>query len=248
MATTLAKNDPSPLGRPPVIGLVTSKQTRTTQLLTQLRAEIISGRLPPGERLVLSALSEQFEAGQTPIREALLRLASEGLVVLEDQRGFTVAPVSREELIDLTHARAEIDALALRWSIEHGDDHWEATLLASYHRLKKLAKVTPGNLIDREWQERHNVFHSCLVEGCNNKVILQVRATLNERAERYRHLSVRYLRFPRDDQGEHEAILNAALARDAALAEGLLKQHILRTTDILLNELDHPANVAHTAV
>ena len=98
--------------RTPTPALVNARQTRTTQLLAQLRSEIITGRLAPDERLVLSTLCEQFGAGQTPLREALLRLASEGLVVQEEQRGFSVAPVSREELLDLTASRAEVDALA----------------------------------------------------------------------------------------------------------------------------------------
>ena len=223
-------------GLPPEGG---SRKTRTTQLLPLLRAEIISGRLAPGERLVLSTLAESFDAGQTPLREALLRMASEGLVVLEDQRGFTVAPVSREELIDLTSARAELDALALRWSIEHGDDHWEAALLGAFHRLQKSSKTAPeSRSIESEWQERHTAFHAALVAACPNKVILQFRASLYERAERYRHLSVRYLRTPRDDVGEHEAMMKAALERDTALAERLVKTHIQRTSEVLLDEID----------
>lgn len=220
---------------PPLLG---GKQTRASQLLSRLRAEIISGRLAPGERLVVSTLAETLGAGQTPVREALMRLASEGFVVLEDQRGFSVAPVSRDELLDLTSARAELDALALRWSIQCGDDNWEASLLGAFHRLQKSTKIAGDGSIQADWEERHRTFHEALVGACPNKVLLQVRTTLYERAERYRNLSVRYLRAPRDDRGEHEAIMNAALARDTAQAEQLLKTHILRTSEILLGEID----------
>lgn len=223
------RQQPSPLG---------SKQTRASQLLGRVRNEIICGRLAPGERLVVSSLAEAMHAGQTPIREALMRLASEGFVVQEDQRGFSVAPVSRDELRDLTQARAELDALALRLSIQLGDDNWEAALLGAFHRLQKATKISADGTISPDWQERHNAFHAALVAGCPNKVLLQVRTMLYERAERYRHLSVRYLRAPRDDRGEHEAMMKAALARDADKAEQLLKSHILRTTEILLEEID----------
>ena len=153
--------------RTPTPALVNARQTRTTQLLAQLRSEIITGRLAPDERLVLSTLCEQFGAGQTPLREALLRLASEGLVVQEEQRGFSVAPVSREELLDLTASRAEVDALALRWSIENGDDHWEAQLLGTFHRLQKGNKINgDGHSIDMDWQSRHTDFHAALVAAC----------------------------------------------------------------------------------
>jgi GntR family carbon starvation induced transcriptional regulator len=215
------------------------KRTQASHLLSRLRTEIVCGRLPPGERLVIATLAEAFDAGQTPIREALMRLASEGFVTLEDQRGFSVAPVSREELVDLTATRAEIDGLAIRASIECGDDHWEAAVLGAFHRLQKINKIADDGLsIQAEWEERHKNFHSALVAACPNKVLLQLRAMLYERADRYRRLSVRYLRAPRDDRAEHEAIMKAALARDVAAAEQLLKAHTHCTAKILLDEID----------
>jgi DNA-binding GntR family transcriptional regulator len=214
------------------------KPTRASRLLALLRNDIVRGRLAPGERLVISVLAESYGAGQTPIREALMRLASEGFVAQEDQRGFTVAPVSRKDLLDLTDARVEIDAVALRASLAHGDDGWEAALLGAWHRLQKMRKIgEDGVSIQPEWEERHAAFHAALVAACPNQVLLQIRAMLYERADRYRRLSVRYLRAPRNDAGEHEAILKAALARDADEAARLLRAHILTTAQILLAEI-----------
>ncbi|KQP22147.1 GntR family transcriptional regulator [Pseudorhodoferax sp. Leaf267] len=223
----------------PVEGASSSKPTRATHLLGRLREAVITGKLAPGERLVVSTLAEAFAAGQTPIREALMRLASEGFIVQEDQRGFAVAPISRAELIDLTQARAEIEGLAMAWSIQHGGDDWEAGLLAACHRLLKLPKlsgddqtITPG------WSGRHLAFHQALMAGCPNRVVLQICALLSDRAERYRHLSVRYLKTPRDDRAEHEAMAQAALARDTARAVHLVQRHIQITSEILLAEID----------
>ena len=221
------------------IAPVRGKRTQATQLLSRLRTDIVWGRLAPGERLVVSTLSEAYDAGQTPVREALMRLASEGFVLLEDQRGFSVAPVSRAELVDLTAARAEIDALSLRSSIQHGDDNWEATLIGAWHRLQKMRKIREdGVTIDPEWEQRHSAFHEALTGACPNKVMLQIRAMLYQRADRYRRLSVRYLKAPRNDQGEHEALFKATLARNSELAEALLKEHIHTTSRILFEELD----------
>lgn len=226
---------PSALGLPASSG----KRTQATQILSRLRAEIVNGRLMPGERLVVSGLAESLGAGQTPIREALMRLASEGFVTLEDQRGFSVAPVSRQELVELTAARAEIDGILIRWAIQHGDDAWEAEVLGSFHRLQKMRKLADdGVSLQPGWEERHHAFHAALVGACGNQVLLQTRATLHERADRYRRLSVRYLRAPRDDLGEHEAIMKAALARDTDEAERLIKAHLTQTSRILLDEID----------
>lgn len=216
-----------------------SKQTRATRLLARIKDAIISGRLPPGERLVVATLAGTFEEGQTPVREALMKLASDGYVVQEGQRGYSVAPVSRSELVQLTQMRAEIESLAVRWAIEHGDDDWEAGVLAATHRLLKLNKLGPdGHAIDPQWNERHLAFHQALVAGCPNLVLLQMRNLLSERAERYRHLAVRYLRSPRDDRGEHEALTAAVLSRNAALADKLIRSHIETTSRILLAEID----------
>ncbi len=223
------------------------KQTRATQLLRKLRDAVITGRLAPGERLVVANLAEAFDAGQTPIREALMRLASEGFVLQEDQRGFTVAPVSRAELVDLTAARCEVEALVLRWSIENGDDEWEAAVVGATHRLLKLNKLgADGHSIEPGWNDRHLAFHQALVGACPNRVMLQMRLLLSDRAERYRHLSVRYLKAPRDDRGEHEAIAKAALARDLPTAEALTRHHVATTTDILLAEIDAQLPGRHT--
>ncbi|MFY0477058.1 GntR family transcriptional regulator [Achromobacter marplatensis] len=214
------------------------KQTQTTLLLNRLRTGIVRGQMPPGERLVVSALADMFQAGQTPVREALMRLVSEGLVVLEDQRGFSVASVSPSDLQQLTAARAEIEGLLARWSVEQGDDAWEASLLGSFHLLRKASKVNPvDQSIQPAWEELHSQFHATLVGACDNEVLLDIRANLYKRAERYRQLSVRYLKAPRDDMAEHQALADAALARDSAKVEALVKEHIQTTSRIILAEL-----------
>lgn len=187
----------------------------------------------------MGALADTFDEGQTPVREALMKLASEGYVIQEDQRGFTVAPVSRSELVHLTQMRAEIESLAVKWSIQEGNDEWEAGVLAATHRLLRLNKLGPdGHSIDPNWNERHLAFHQALVAGCTNQVLLQMRSLLSDRAERYRHLAVRYLKAPRDDRSEHETMANAVLSRNTALAEELVRSHIEITSKILLAEID----------
>lgn len=82
--------------------ITSTGRSLTTQAFGRLRADILTGQLSPGERLRIQALSEQYNLGATAIREALSRLVSDGFVESEDQRGFCVAPVSRDELVDLT--------------------------------------------------------------------------------------------------------------------------------------------------
>jgi len=218
-----------------------AKLTRTSLALTRIREDIVSGRIAPGERLVIATLADAIDSGQTPVREALMRLVSEGLVTLEDQRGFSVAPISRDELAQLKDARAEIETLALRWSIENGDENWEDTVFGAFYRMQRKQKLTPdGGLIDPDWEQRHEQFHSALVSACGNDIVLSMRAMLFQRANRYRRLSVRYRTIARDDVAEHKAIMDAALERDTAKAEALLRAHINQTADVVMDEAMKP--------
>jgi len=117
-----------------------------TQAYQQLRREIVHGRLAPGVKLRVEALGERYGIGASPIREALNRLTSEGLVQQQDQRGFQVSPVSMDELIELTRARRWINEIALRESIRSGDEVWEESVLLAFHRLSRMRTVKGANL------------------------------------------------------------------------------------------------------
>jgi len=118
-----------------------ASDTLASQVFKNIRADIISGRLPPNQRLRLEDLREVHAVGFSPLREALVQLHSEGLVALEKMKGFRVAPVSVAHLDDLTQVRVETEALAMAWSIERGDAAWEAEVLASFHRLSKQSRA-----------------------------------------------------------------------------------------------------------
>src|SRR5690606_32822122 len=97
-----------------------NEPTLGTTVYRQIRADILACRLMPDDRLRMEALRDRYGTGATPIREALMRLEAEALVLLEQNKGFRVAPVSRDQLLDLMRTRAEIESLAVRWSIERG--------------------------------------------------------------------------------------------------------------------------------
>ena len=92
----------------------------------KIKADVTGGVFAPGQRLRIEDLRQAYGTGASPLREALSRLAAEGIVVSIGQRGFRVPPVSVEELRDITSMRILLETEALRQSIEHGDDEWEA--------------------------------------------------------------------------------------------------------------------------
>ena len=113
-----------------------------------------------------------YGSGQSPLREALMRLASEQLVVLEDHKGFRVAPVSADEALDIAKSRCELEGLAVRMAIENGDDRWEANIIARFHELSKRATYTSDGKLDPEWERRHDAFHQALYAGCELRSLM----------------------------------------------------------------------------
>lgn len=217
--------------------------TLASTVLDQLRADIVQGKLAPGEKLRLEHLTASYEAGRTPLREACCRLVSEGLVVVEDQRGFRVAPISRADLLDLTHTRQQIESLALRASIARGDLAWEGEVTAALHRLLRRSAWARwprrGAPLDDTWEQEHGRLHAALLAACGSPWLLRFHALLFDQSERYRRLASAYGQPERDIDGEHTMLVRVTLERDVERACALLTEHIARTTDTVL--AGHPA-------
>jgi DNA-binding GntR family transcriptional regulator len=208
-------------------------QTLNASVLSRLRSDIITCRLMPNERLRVEALRERYGMGTSPIREALMRLEAEGLVTLEQNKGFRVSEVSQTSLLDLMRTRIEIESIALRWSLENGGVAWEADLLSAFHRLSRQSKIDPANrdVISEAWSREHAEFHAALVAACGSPTMLEIRTRLFEQAERYVALSIMSNGPLRDDVGEHKQLMRAALNRDIGKAIELNRLHITRTLD-----------------
>lgn len=212
-----------------------SAKSLTAMVLGRLRADILKGRMAPHTKLRLDDLRKRYDVGLSPLREALSRLAAEGLVVAEDQRGFTVAPTSLEDLDDLTWLRSSIEPLALTRAIELGGDAWEADLVRAYHHLTLAPLPSDGasNQEMSEWEHRHKAFHDALVAACGSPRLVQLHDRLFDQFSRYLRLAVVHTGVTRDPDSEHKALVEAALARDADRAAQLMRNHIRVTAEIV---------------
>jgi DNA-binding GntR family transcriptional regulator len=202
-----------------------------------LRADLLACRILPGSRLKIQALCDRFSVSLGAIREALSRLTSEGLVILEPQRGFRAAPISVADLRDLTMVRIEIERLCLTRAITAGNVEWEARLVAAYHRLSRTPERAASDPMrsDDEWAEAHAAFHAALVEGAGSPWLLRIHSQLYAQSERYRRLSIPLGTAKRNVGAEHHEIMEAALRRDLPQAVALMTRHLAMTTEILLS-------------
>ncbi|TFY97437.1 GntR family transcriptional regulator [Ramlibacter rhizophilus] len=203
-------------------------QTLSTAIASTLRAAISNGELAPGCKLRLDELRATFGVSLSPLREALSRLSAEGFVVMEDQRGYRVAPISEANLVEVTKLRAMVETFALREAIAQGDDRWEGEVVASLYRLNKLERVDmPAD--SGAWEAAHRDLHHRLISACKMPLLLSFSATLHDLNDRYRRLFLTSRPFDRAVRREHTDIANAAIERNADLACEILREHIERT-------------------
>ena len=210
----------------------------TQDAYERLRADLLACRLRPGARLKINELCQALSVSLSAVREALARLTAEGLVVAEPQRGFRVAPISADELRDLTSVRAQIEGLCLERAIAMGDVGWESQLVAAFHRLSRTPEREPEDLerMGEAWSAAHAAYHEALVAACDSPWLLRLRAILYAQSERYRRLSVPLAEIARDLNREHQDLMEAALARDTGRTRALMAQHVELTTRVLLEQ------------
>ena len=162
---------------------------------------------------------------------------SEGLVRSDGQRGFRVAELRQEELRDIADWRARLECEALRRAIATGDMDWEARIVAAFHRLKRVegeSGLDPKDAADL-WEDHHRAFHFALYSACGSPWLLRFCELLIQHGERYRRAYIAYPTVPRSITAEHQAIMEAAIARDGDLAADLLERHIRHAADLALS-------------
>lgn len=203
-----------------------------------LRAGILGGEIPPGEKVRTQKLCQRFRVSLGAVREALSQLMAEGLVIAEAHRGYTVSPLSVDDLKDLTRLRMEIETLCLTWSMEAGQIEWESEVIAATHRLTKTYRVDDRSAVSPQWIAAHDAYHTALVSACGSPRLLQIRKQLYEQSERYRKMESALTPRERNPDDEHKRIADAVVARNVPLATRLMRAHIALTTQNIIKMME----------
>ena len=203
----------------------------TAQVYQRARADILIGILEPGQKLKIDELRQAYGSGSSPIREALSLLTSDGLVERVDQRGFRVALVSAEAFDELLTTRCWLEERALSESIANGGEDWEErVVLAEYHLSRRERSISKNAFIaNQDWERRHKDFHMALISACGSSILLNFCDQLYDQNVRYRNVAGKVAYPKRNIAKEHQAIMQAALDRDAASAVANLVEHYRST-------------------
>lgn len=202
---------------------VIPRQPLRGQIRSHLVERLLGGDLEPGRQLNESELSEELGVSRTPLREALLRLEFEGLLRSQPGKGFSVAPLERDEMEHLFSLGVELESLALRWSEPVGPERLEELRSLNDERAELLRE---GN--DRDQLVRiDDQWHRLLVSGCDNQQLQELLRLVRNRLYRY----VYHFSGEREEVEvavrDHEAIMDALEEGDVDRAVERLRKHWL---------------------
>jgi DNA-binding GntR family transcriptional regulator len=214
---------------------VSEPKTHSEGVYASLRAELLGGTFVPGSKLRLAGIGTRYGVSLSVVREAMTRLAGEGLVKALPQRGFCVTPLSVDDLLDLTRARVLIETAVLRESVANGGLEWESAVIAAHHTLQGTTYTTREGHLGGDWSVAHHAFHRALLAGAKSPRLESIATELRDCSLLYQHWSIDIAHdLDRDVAAEHSNLAELAVARDTEGAVTALKEHIERTTAALL--------------
>lgn len=202
------------------------------QVAKALKNDIIRGVFEPNQKLLLAELKDRYQTGTSPVREAMFRLEACGFLRLENQKGFSVSPISASDCEDLYSTRILLEKEALSQSLKYGDDDWEGRVVSSYHKLAKIE--TAKTFSSKRWEERHNNYHQSLTGAAKSIHLIHMVDNFRDLTERYRVIWLRSSKKERSfaqSVGEHHDLHEAALARDIRKVQRIITDHFANVVD-----------------
>ncbi|MGF1850227.1 FCD domain-containing protein [Vibrio sp. ZF57] len=198
-------------------------QTKSSIIYEKIKQDLTDGLYPAGEKLKISRLKENYNISLTPLREALSQLAAQGMIDQENNKGFSIPNLSYLDILDIKQTRILVETEALRLSIRNGDMDWEASLVATHHKLDRLSL----SLKDLEaWSAAHEEFHSILLSGSGSKYLLDFSARLHLALDKYRRIAEPNQKIRKTLDAQHSELLQLALERNIEKAVEVLTSHI----------------------
>jgi DNA-binding GntR family transcriptional regulator len=195
----------------------------------RLRDAIVTGRLQPNERLVEAELIELLGVSRTAVRTALVRLAQEGLVVHERNRGARVRYVDETEAVEIVLARAALEALAVRQAAERATPEDVEELRVVLGEMR--ARLDEADLLGAS--DENAVLHSKLLELSGNRTVIRLVGGLKSQLVRFQYRTILVPGRSGRSFEEHSAIVDAVAAGDADAAEAAMRRHLSHVADAL---------------
>lgn len=229
------KDLPGASGKPATLGTFVADTYRgslplSAEIAHWLGEEIVSGRLPPGTRLVARELSERLGVSMTPIREAFRLVSGEGLVELSSRRGAWVAEINTDEVEDIYECRAALQELAARQCAARASDTELANLRKTADAMAEAFRAG-----DNERCFAANVqFHDLVLAASGNVTVMELTARLGRRTIQFRRLSLSLPGRHEKSVRVHQSIADALCARNGIKAGAIMREQIMDAAAALI--------------
>ena len=202
--------------------------TKNDYAYAEVRSRILTGVLEPGAVIGQARLAEELGVSTTPLREAIRRLAAEGMITLEAHRDARVTDVTAQEAKHLYEVRESVDPLAAGLAAERRTDADLTDMRKALNALTPLrGSATLGALM------AHREYHRAIYRASGNILLIDILERLWDKADRYRLIGLQSSSDSPDDssrvEAEHQALFDAVAAQDAALAQTVMRNHILHS-------------------
>ena len=199
-----------------------------------LRQAIVRGELDPGSRVVESRVAEALGISRTPVREAIHKLEREGLLSQNPTSGFSVKGLSRADIEETFGIRSVLESYAAR-------------LAAIKHRQEELEPLEEKineyqQCLDRKDMEAlpriNTEFHDLLYALSRSPRLIKMINDLKDQIFRFRQVILKMEEMAKISNNDHRLMLQSIRERDADVVEKLVREHILRGQDVVLDEFD----------
>jgi DNA-binding GntR family transcriptional regulator len=207
--------------------------TRSEALREAIEDRIVTGAFAPGMHLDETELAQSFGVSRTPLREALIQLASTGLVSIRPRRGAVVTDVTPQRLLEMFEVMAELEAMCGRLAARRMSEA-EHQVLVQAHRACEAACAASD---PDGYYHKNEHFHHVIYAGAHSDFLFEQATALHRRLRPYRRLQLRVRNRLGASLNEHAQVVEALLQGDACLAAERLRAHIMvqgeRFTDLL---------------
>ncbi len=193
------------------------------RLCEKIEEQIATGELSPGSALEEAALIESFGVSRTPVREALIQLAAQGLIEIRPRHGAVVTSIGPARLLEMFEVMGELESLCGRLAARRMNDSERANLVAAHEACEK-ARTEQDSDTYFYCNER---FHAAIYAGSHNSFLSEQALQLHRRLRPYRRLQLRVRNRMGTSFKEHEAIVAAILSGNAEATALALREHVV---------------------
>jgi DNA-binding GntR family transcriptional regulator len=206
--------------------------TAQERVYARIRDMVLSGELRQGERIVERQLAEKVGSSRVPVREALLRLSSDGLLTSVPRWGYQVRKYDMIDVIELYDLREAIEGQAIRLICERATDEQIEKIVLAHEKMKKYVEQLRDGRDDKTG-DYDDAFHYAILNASGNSRFVRIFSVFNDehiclmRGELGLHqLAVDRSKLYQEVQEKHQEIVDAIIVRDANRAERVLREHI----------------------